>query len=211
VTISRQLGSGAEQVARRICDLLGYDYLDKELMTQVAADVELSVAKVIDFSEGNYKVKSFLERLLRPGPRYVGHLVVREPHDGAETLDLKQLNETECINLIRAALRAAYRRDNMVIVGRGGQAVLKAMPKALHVRLVAPLRDRILRIQDKLHTTKAAARQLILERDQATAEYLQRFFGISWDDPLLYDLVINTARLGPDKAAQLIVDALRQL
>jgi CMP/dCMP kinase len=212
VTISREAGSGAEDIARRVCELLEYDYLDKALMTTVAAEVGLTEAEVIDYSEKNYKVKNFIERLLRPGPRWVGHIVTPVvTEEGEETLTLRQLNETECINLIRGTLRAAYHRDNIVVIGRGGQSALRDMPKALHVRIDAPLKQRIQRVQEQQRLSWDDARQQILDQDDAAEEYLERFFGVQWDDPLLYHLMINTGRWSVEAAAQIIVDAVRLL
>ena len=209
VTISRRAGSGAEQIAQRACELLGYDLLDKNLMAQVAADVGLSGDEIIDFSETDYRVKSFVERLLHPSPHYVGHVVTRDREaSDAGTLSLKQLNESECIELIRTTLRAAYHRGNMVILGRGGQAILQKMPGALHVRVEAPWRARVVRIGAQRQVGEEEARQLVAERDRAVAEYLERFFGIRGDDPLHYHLVVNTGKWDLETAAQLVVNAV---
>ena len=209
VTISRRAGSGAEQIAQRACELLGYDLLDKNLMAQVAADVGLSGDEIIDFSETDYKVKSFVERLLHPSPHYVGHVVTRDREaSDAGTLSLKQLNESECIELIRSTLRAAYHRGNMVVLGRGGQAILQEMPGALHVRVEAPWRARVVRIGMQREVGEEEARQLVAERDRAVAEYLERFFGIRGDDPLHYHLVVNTGKWDLETAAQLVINAV---
>jgi cytidylate kinase len=209
VTISRLAGSGAEQIAQRVGELLGYDLLDKQLMAQVAVDVGLSCDEIIDFSETHYKVKSFVERLLHPSPHYVGHVVTRDREaSDAGTLSLKQLNESECIELIRSTLRAAYHRGNMVILGRGGQAILQKMPGALHVRVEAPWRARVARIGVERQVAEEEARQLVAERDSAVAEYLERFFGIRGDDPLHYHLVVNTGKWDLETAAQLVVNAV---
>ena len=68
VTISRQYGSGGTEIAARVCEMLGYRYLDKVLITQVAAEAGLSGRKLVEFSEQRSEVRDFLDRLLRPGP-----------------------------------------------------------------------------------------------------------------------------------------------
>jgi cytidylate kinase len=55
------------------------------------------------------------------------------------------------------------------------------------------------------------AQQRIARQDRATAEYLDRFFGVRWDDSTLYHLVINTGKFKVEGAVQLIVDAVVQL
>jgi cytidylate kinase len=173
----------------------------------VADETGLPMAEPIDFTEHDYRVQNILEKLLQVR-RLVGHALVRWPSGKSE---LREFYERESVDLVRFLLRSAYRRGNVVVVGRGGQAILKDMPGVLHLRMVAPFAERIRRTQHTLNITRAEAVQVVTERDRAAAEYLQRFHGIAWDDPLLYHLVINTGRWTAGRATQLIVDAVRHL
>lgn len=211
ITISRQVGSGGREIAARVCELLGYEYFDKDLMARVAAEVGLSESEVVDYSEEHYRVKSFLERLF-PSPRVVARISTRtRDATGAVTLTVEQLDEAQCVELVRSAILAAYRRGNVVIVGRGGQAILQNRPGVLHVRIEAPMEVRLRQIQKREGLSAEEAQRLIVQRDQSSAKYLSQFFGIRWDDPLLYHLVINTGKWGPETAAQLIVTAASHL
>jgi cytidylate kinase len=212
ITISRQYGSGGREIAARVCELLGYRYLDKLLMTQVAAEVGLSGQELADFSEEYPKVRNFLERLLRPGPHGVVRVSVRSRDlAGAETLSVKQLDESRCASLVRSAIQTAYKQGDVVIVGRGGQAILQEVPDVLHVRVEAPMGARILRIQKREGINAEEARRLAIQQDQAAAQYLQRLFGIRWDNPTLYHILINTGKWELEVAAQIIFNALSQL
>ena len=212
ITISRQYGSGGREIAARVCELLGYRYLDKLLMTQVAAEVGLSGQELADFSEEYPKVRNFLERLLRPGPHGVVRVSVRSRDlAGAETLSVKQLDESRCASLVRSAIQTAYKQGDVVIVGRGGQAILQEVPDVLHVRIEAPMGTRILRIQTREGIDAEGARRLAMQQDQAAAQYLQRLFGIRWDNPTLYHILINTGKWELEVAAQIIFNALSQL
>ncbi|NTU63534.1 MAG: cytidylate kinase-like family protein [Chloroflexi bacterium] len=103
------------------------------------------------------------------------------------------------------------KRGNVVIVGRGGQAVLRNEPGVLHVRIEAPLDTRIHRVQLREGLTFEAAREVVAERDRAAADYLKRFYGVDWSDSLLYHLILNTGRWGIESASRLIVNAVSQL
>ena len=72
ITISRQYGSGGDEIAAQVCERLGYHFFDKNLMAQVANDVGLSVQEVVDFPEDDHKVRGFLDRLFTGGPREAG-------------------------------------------------------------------------------------------------------------------------------------------
>lgn len=212
ITISRQVGSGSEQVATQVAKLLGYSYFDKRLMVQVAAKVGLSESEVVDFSEEQYKAVSFLEHLFGPSSRVVTRVSTqRRESTGAEALNMEKLNEAYCIDMIRTTIRAAYERGNVVILGRGGQAILQDLPDAFHVRIEASMESRIRRIRVVKRLSSEEAHEWAVEQDRKTAEYLKRFFRVRWDDSLLYHLVINTGKLAPELSAQFIVSAVTQL
>ena len=100
----------------------------------------------------------------------------------------------------------------MVILGRGGQAILQDMPDVFHVRIVAPMDVRLRRIQaEKKGFTAEAAREWAVEQDRKTAEYLKRYFGIRWDDPMLYHMLLNTGKIEPWLAARFVANAVTQL
>jgi cytidylate kinase len=213
ITISRQVGSGSYEIATRVAKLLGYRQFDKRLIIKVAAEMGLSENEVVDFSEANYRAAGFLDRLLGRRSEPVAKVSTRKRDStGAEALTVEKLDEASCIDLTRTAIRAAHKQGSLVILGRGGQAILKNRPDVFHVRIVAPLDVRIRRIQaEKKGFTAEVAREWATEQDRKTAEYLKRFFGIRWDDPMLYDLVINTAKLEPEMAAQFIANAVAQV
>jgi CMP/dCMP kinase len=232
ITISRQYGSGGDEIAARLCNVLGYHYFDKRLMAQVATEAGLSPSEVVDFSEDNYKVRSFLERLFgRHSSRVVapsgwgtgdptrsriefltpmGIYLYEAPREPAFR-EVAEPDEAKRIALIEAVIRVAYQHGNIVILGRGGQAILKDKPDVLHVRIVAPLDTRVQRLHKQQNVSLSGAQDVAIQRDRASAEYLRRFYDLDWADPVLYDLVINTTQLGLEGATQLIVDAVERL
>lgn len=212
ITISRQLGCGGDEIAARICHMLGYRYLDKEMIAQVIKDEGLLEGEVTDFSEEHYRAAGFLERLLRPGPYIVAHVpaAIRDER-GMEMQGIKQLDEPRFIRLIRAVIHSAYNHGNVVIMGRGGQAILQELPGVLHVRLEMALGKRIGRIRERTGMSIDEAQHLALRHDRNSARYLERLFGVDWDDPLLYHLIINTGKWHTEAVAQMIVQAAKQL
>jgi cytidylate kinase len=195
------------KIAQRLCEVLGYSYFDKNLMVQVAAEMGISEAEVVDFSEDTYRMRNFLERLF--GRRKISTEVPQTPTSGG--LRVETLSEEQGISLVRDTILAACERDNVVIMGRGGQAVLREQPRVLHVRLTAPLGARALRVKERDGLSLAEATELTRSKDAAAAAYLQRFFGIDWDSPLLYHLVLNTGRWELVDAAEIIIGALTHL
>jgi cytidylate kinase len=122
-----------------------------------------------------------------------------------------QLNDAKCISLVRNAVHEAYKQGNVVILGRGGQATLQDVPGVLHVRVEAPMKARLLRIQEREGLGIKESAEMARRQDHITEMYLKHLFGIRWDDPTLYHLVINTGKWEIEAAAQLIADAVKRL
>ncbi len=211
ITISRQYGSGGDEIAKRLCEILGYHYFDKQLMLQVAAEIGFSENELVDFSEENYKVRGFFNRLFGSRPVAQVETWKRDVSTGAHKLEIEELDEEQCVRMIQVSIGAAYRQGNLVILGRGGQAILKEAPGVLHVRIEAPLGARVMRVQEKENLSLLVAEERVRARDQATASYLRRFYGIDWSDPMNYHLIINTGKWDLENAAHIVVNALSQL
>lgn len=99
-------------------------------------------------------------------------------------------------------------RDNVVIVGRAGQVILHDRPNVLHVRIIAPIALRAERLASQQHISLDAAEAQVQASDRFRRDYLRRTYHARWDDPDLYDLVVNTAHWTVPDAAQVIISAL---
>jgi CMP/dCMP kinase len=96
------------------------------------------------------------------------------------------------------------------MVGRGAEVITQLLPYVLHVRLVAPLSKRISQAGDFYDLSTNAAAMKVSEEDQARQRYLRRYFDSDCENPLLYHLVINTAKTGFAGAADIIVQTALQ-
>jgi cytidylate kinase len=225
ITISRQVGSGGDEIASRLCELLGYQQFDKRLIVQAAAETGLSEQEIAawpaDYSEENYKVRGFLDRLFNRAPAVGQVRVWRESPTGERVVEESTLSEEAVLSLVQNAVRSAHRAGRLVIVGRGGQILLKDYPDVLHVRIEAPLEERIQRVKDEMRASRQAfhadielrrdAQDWVSERDAGSAGYIRHFYHADWADPLLYHLVINTGKLPIARAVELIAKAAAEL
>jgi len=166
----------------------------------------------VDFSEEHYKGKNFMEQLFRPGPYVVAEVPAwTQDPSGEVTQFIKRLDKLEFGNLIQGVILGAYDRGNMVIVGRGGQALLADKPDVLHVRIQAPLALRVKRLQEHEGLEPEEAQKKIRERDLSDVGWIKRYFGLDSHEPSLFDVIINTAKYTPVDATDLIIKALDML
>ena len=218
ITISRQYGSGGDEIADRICQELGYRQFDKRLIAQAAVGAGLSDQEIIDFSEENYKVKNFMDRLFNRSQTVAQVRVWKEDAQGVRSPESIQIDEEYALMLTKRAVEAAHHTGNIVIVGRGGQVILKDYLDVIHIRIEAPLEDRIQRVKNQMKAesnltadtveARRKAQDRIGARDLASSDYLQRFYGVDWTDPCLYHLVINTGKIKIKMAVEIIIDVV---
>jgi cytidylate kinase len=92
----------------------------------------------------------------------------------------------------------------VVMVGRGAEVITQLLPYVFHVRLVAPLSKRIKQAAEFYGLSPNEAAMKVSEEDHARRRYLRRYFDADVDNPLLYHLVINTAKTGLAGVAEII-------
>ena len=109
--------------------------------------------------------------------------------------------------MVGLVIRGLAHEGNVLIVGRGGQILLKHYPGALHVQTVAPLAKRIEVVVSRYGLSEREAQQRVRASDRARFDYLRRYHDVNWLDATLYHLVLNTASLPAPATVKLIVAA----
>lgn len=180
ITISRQKGSFGDEIARAVAESLQYALVDKTKISDAMADQGLATP---EFEKFDGKKPTIWQSMTDQKRRFTF--------------------------LIRAVLYDFARKGNAVILGRGGQALLKKIPGTLHVRIVAPLQTRIKRLVELKQGDEQQAQQLLAQSDRDSSGFVQSFFDVDWEDGTLYDLILNTRSMSVGTAASLIVEATR--
>ena len=187
VTISREYGSGGGEIAARLARRLGWQLVDHQIVEQAARQLGTHKAVVEAHDE---KAGGILSRVfLWPYPT---------------TQDEKQAY----YEMLRRVVLEAANTGHAVIVGRGGQVLLADQRDVLHVRVVAPLEQRVAYAVTREGLDADAARKRVQEKDRARIRYIQAQLHRQPDDANLYDLVINTAVLSLDSSVDQICLAL---
>src|SRR5688572_12641258 len=200
ITISRQYGAGGSAVAARVAATLGWRVVDNELVERVAARAGLTPQDVAQREE---RVSTFIERLARTVVAATPELVVPPEAGGTAEVDLVRLTER--------VVEEVAAEGRVVLVGRAAPAVLARERDAIHVKVVAPRDWRIRAVIERLGVPMEEAARLTEETDRNRARYHRQHYQRDWADPANYHLVLNTAALGLDGAAEVIVARARAL
>ena len=96
---------------------------------------------------------------------------------------------------------------NAVIVAHAASMALAGAEGILRVLVTASPEERVKRLVETEEIANADAARLIMESDQARADYFRHFYGVAQELPTHYDLVVNTDVLGAEQAAEIVVHA----
>ena len=198
VTISRQAGCGALAIAEKLAHYLQthpagnaspWVVFDRNLMDKVLEDHNLPACLAKFLPEDRI---SELEDIMADvfGVHPPSTTVI---HQTAETI----------LKLAEAG--------NVILIGRGANIITARLPHVLHVRLVAPLDDRVEHAHEAYGMTRPEARKFCLREDRARQRYLKKYFGADIENPLLYHMIINTGLMSYDGAARIIGDTVLNL
>jgi cytidylate kinase len=108
---------------------------------------------------------------------------------------------------IQAALTEEVRTGNAIYHGLAGHLLLGKGPHVLHARIIAPMEFRIGRLQDRLKCNRKEAIAYIEKMDEERRRWTRFLYGVSWEDPSLYDIVLNLEQLNLDDACDLLFSA----
>jgi cytidylate kinase len=122
--------------------------------------------------------------------------------------DSLRYNPKLYLDILESVVFEVSRTGKGVIVGHGSQALLRDFGCAMHVLVHASEAHRIQQLMEKHGLIKKAAEKMIRKQDDEKRGFFRFAFHMEWNDPSLYDLVINTEKLGIGGAAKLILEAL---
>jgi cytidylate kinase len=203
VTIRGQLGSGATEIGREVAARLHADYVDREIIAEVAGRLQRQEEEVIEKEMPPSSRLGRIAEALKNGLAYGAGL------EGAY-LPVWQmpLNDTRYRQALESVIKELARSQSIVIRGRGSHFILRDYPRALHVLVVASLEVRVKRVMQDRTLDPETAKEEIARFDNSRREFIKRYFQAELEDPADYDLVVNTGRLSYPAAASIILHAV---
>ena len=187
IAISHEMGAGGPEIGQQVAQRLGYRYIDHEVISDAARRYGLLEEKLDHLDESK---PTLFERFDAETRRY--------------------------ITAIQTALYEFAQHDNVVLMGRAGQWLLRGIPHVVRVRVMAPFEVRVKRLAKKLagqmgeQTNQRTVMEMVRRDDTEKTGRMRYLYEVDLRDPALYDLVINTEKLSIDAAVDLVATLARR-
>ncbi|MBE6976100.1 MAG: cytidylate kinase-like family protein [Ruminococcaceae bacterium] len=194
ITISRQFGSGGRTVGRMVAEKLGIPFYDKELVEQVALESGFAPKFVEEHGEHS------------PGKSLLSYAFAPQGVPGV----MKGLSTADFLwNIQCGVILQLADQGPCVIVGRNADYILKDRKDVLHVFIHADMPYRADRIVRLYGDSEKSPESRLKEKDKRRAVNYQHYTGRDWGASENYDICINTATIGVEQAAELILNLLK--
>jgi len=197
LTIEREYGSGANVIAQKVAEHLGWKLWDQALTTQIAHHLECDKRHVEEQEE-------------RPDPLYYRLLksFMRGSFEGSLNAPKLKLADAEGIRAVTEKLvKGAAAEGNCVIVGRGSAYYLHDSFDVFHVFIYAPFEEKVRRLQQNGYSEKEAM-ELAETVDVERSAFIKQYFGVEWPPRPYFHLLINSV-MGDDCAVQTILAGMK--
>lgn len=175
ITISRGTFSGGEDLARRIADHLDYRCISREVLVEAANDYGADERRLYN---------ALVEK-----PGFIEHLTSEREN---------------YLALVQAALCKLVKDDNVVYHGHAGHLLLNGVSHVLKVRVIANMEMRVKAAMYRKGLNQIQAVEYVAKMDKARAKWTRFLYHVDWEDPLLYDLVVNLDHLNLNTACEAI-------
>jgi hypothetical protein len=216
-------------VGLEVARLLSADYVDYQIISEAArrsgASVEAVVLKDERAAKGRERLARFFNNFLEKsaaagsagdpflGPSGVEVLMNRSLSEAGQAPQSPsdQLNDARFLQVLTSVIQDEAKTGNAIIIGRGGNNILKDLPKALHVHLVSSEESRLKMVMARDKVSQEAAAKFLKDSDAGRENYYKKFFKARADDPVFYHLYLNTDKLGVEHCARIIAEAAKEM
>ncbi|MBN1105921.1 MAG: cytidylate kinase-like family protein [Deltaproteobacteria bacterium] len=179
ITITGGVGSGIEKIANLVSRKTKLELFDDKRLAQEAVKMGI---RSEDLKGMNEKAPGFFDSLFHTPELY--------------------------LDLLESVVYAVSGSGQGIIIGHGSQILLREFGCAFHVLIHASDAFRVEQVMQNLGLRKDSAEKVVQKSDNERRGFLRYAFQMDWNDPSLYDLVVNTEKLGIEGGAELIEKAL---
>lgn len=187
ITIARQFGSLGRPIAKKLSEMLGIEYYDRDIVEETSKKLKLPVSFVSD-QEENSKTNFFAMAF----PLGMG-------------TNAKQI---EIFNAQASIIRKLAEKESCIIVGRCADYILRNQKNCVNVFIYASYETRMRNCLDFLHMEENEAKKMIAKVDKARESYHKTFTKHTPQDCEYMNIMIDSGLLGINGTAQILANVV---
>lgn len=190
ISLGRQFGSGGRSLGKRLSELLGITYYDREIMDEMAKDSGMDV--------------EYLHKNDEHAPGFFDYAVIGR--FGASRL----FGSGQNFVMLTETIRKIASQKSCIIVGRTADYILRDHPGLIKIFVHAPHTYRIRNVAQRLGISAEEAESLIVRHDKERARFYDFFTDKTWGEAQSYDLSIDISKLGEENTVQFLAAYVKQ-
>ncbi|MFC1859742.1 AAA family ATPase [Thermodesulfobacteriota bacterium] len=195
ITISRQYGAGGKTIGEMVALKLDYSLFDNELIQLVAEKAKVSAEGIELLEQRSWgKFQTFISGMV---PKSIVNLV-----RGKKEVTLEEVY----VDVLHEIISRIAEEGNVIIIGRGGQYILKDKANVFHVLATADREDRKKFLVKKYGLSPIHAEKAITIDDRRRENLYRKFGKDDYNNPVTYHMVLNTSKIDLATASGLICD-----
>lgn len=199
ITIARGFGSGGKQIGLALSKQLGIPCYESQILSMASnySGINKDLFFKVDEKLRGYHL---IKRLMKSANK----------DDIVEPTDKSFISDVNLYNIQAKIIKELAKQQSCIIIGKCANHLLRDYENTVSVYIEAPRAFCVKNVIERLGVTEEEAHRMIYQTDRYRADYYKYYTGgETWTNPVLYDMTLNSDRMGMDKCTELIIQYLK--
>lgn len=199
ITIARGFGSGGKQIGLALSKQLGIPCYESQILSMASnySGINKDLFFQVDEKLRGYHL---VKRLMKSANK----------DDIVEPTDKSFISDVNLYNIQAKIIKELAKQQSCIIIGKCANHLLRDYENTVSVYIEAPRAFCVKNVIERLGVTEEEAHRMIYQTDRYRADYYKYYTGgETWTNPVLYDMTLNSDRMGMDKCTELIIQYLK--
>ena len=199
ITIARGFGSGGKQIGLALSKQLGIPCYESQILSMASnySGINKDLFFQVDEKLRGYHL---IKRLMKSANK----------DDIVEPTDRSFISDVNLYNIQAKIIKELAKQQSCIIIGKCANHLLRDYENTVSVYIEAPRAFCVKNVIERLGVTEEEAHRMIYQTDRYRADYYKYYTGgETWTNPVLYDMTLNSDRMGMDKCTELIIQYLK--
>lgn len=199
ITIARGFGSGGKQIGLALSKQLGIPCYESQILSMASnySGINKDLFFQVDEKLRGYHL---IKRLMKSANK----------DDIVEPTDKSFISDVNLYNIQAKIIKELAKQQSCIIIGKCSNHLLRDYENTVSVYIEAPRAFCVKNVIERLGVTEEEAHRMIYQTDRYRADYYKYYTGgETWTNPVLYDMTLNSDRMGMDKCTELIIQYLK--